>query len=157
MENKKIANKLIIKTPLGNMLALCDGKAVVSLDFTDEVAEAKSDDKILLRLQSELEEYFDGKRREFTVPLAPVGTPFQTDVWQTLQKIPYGKKVSYADEARMLGRPSAVRAVANANGKNPIAILIPCHRVVASSGGIGGYSGGIWRKEFLLLLEANNH
>ena len=90
------------------------------------------------------------------MPLAPIGTPFQTNVWHTLEQIPYGETVSYAKESEMLGRPSAVRAVASANGKNPIAILIPCHRVIASNGGIGGYNGGIWRKEFLLELEAKH-
>ena len=156
MENHQI-NKLIIKTPIGNMLAVSDGQALHSLEFTEEATPASTKDALLLSLKKELDEYFDGKRREFAVPLAPVGTPFQTNVWHTLEQIPYGETVSYAKESEMLGRPSAVRAVASANGKNPIAILIPCHRVIASNGGIGGYNGGIWRKEFLLELEAKNN
>lgn len=154
MENQKIINKLVVKTPVGNMLAVSNGYAIRSLDFTDESESMSAKDEILSTLKNELDEYFAGKRREFSAPLAPVGTPFQTSVWDTLRRIPYGERVSYAKEALMLGRPSAVRAVANANGKNPISIIIPCHRVISSSGGIGGYSGGVWRKEFLLSLEA---
>lgn len=144
---------LSIQTPIGMMSAKANDSGIYSLDFADDGETAASNDPLLLRLRDELDEYFALTRREFTVPLAPVGTPFQMGVWRTLQKIPYGQTVSYAKESEMLGRPSAVRAVANANGKNPIAILIPCHRVIASGGGIGGYSGGIWRKEFLLELE----
>lgn len=147
-------NTLTIPTPIGIMLAKADKNGICLLDFAQGDETFTSDNSLLLRLKNELDEYFAGKRREFTVPLAPVGTPFQVSVWQTLQKIPYGETVSYAEEAEMLGRPSAVRAVANANGKNPIAIIIPCHRVIASSGSIGGYNGGVWRKEFLLSLEA---
>lgn len=145
---------LTIRTPIGAMLAMANGAGICSLDFADEDKQEVSGNRSLLRLKSELEEYFAGKRREFSLPLAPTGTPFQMSAWDTLRRIPYGKVVSYAEEAKMLGRPSAVRAVANANGKNPIAIIIPCHRVIASGGGIGGYSGGVWRKEFLLSLEA---
>lgn len=138
------------------MLAMANEDGIYSLDFTDEDKPKSSKNKLLLWLKSELDEYFALKRQEFTVPLAPAGTPFQMSVWHTLQKIPYGETVSYAAEAQMLGRPSAVRAVASANGRNPISILIPCHRVIASGGGIGGYSGGVWRKEFLLALEAKH-
>lgn len=147
---------ITIRTPIGDMLAKANKSGVYLLEFADDGETANSDNPTLLRLATELKEYFEGKRREFTVPLAPVGTAFQTSVWQTLMQIPYGKTVSYAAEAAMLGRPSAVRAVANANGRNPISIIIPCHRVIASGGGIGGYSGGVWRKEFLLALEAKN-
>lgn len=145
---------LFIKTPLGNMIAEANKAGICSLDFVDESAKPiKSNNPLLLQLEAELVEYFDGKRWEFSIPLAPTGTPFQMSVWNTLQQIPYGKTISYAKEAQMLGRPTAVRAVANANGRNPISILIPCHRIIASGGGIGGYSGGVWRKEFLLELE----
>ncbi|MCI4400169.1 MAG: methylated-DNA--[protein]-cysteine S-methyltransferase [Campylobacteraceae bacterium] len=147
---------LTISTPLGTMLAKADKNGICLLDFAKSNETFISDNPLLLTLATELDEYFEGKRREFTVPLAPVGTPFQLGVWGVLQRIPYGETVSYAKEAAMLGRPSAVRAVANANGKNPIAIIIPCHRIIASVGGIGGYSGGVWRKEFLLSLEAKH-
>jgi len=149
-------DSIIIKTPIGTMVAKADCNGVCSLDFTDEnivVSAIGTDNRHLKQLEVELKEYFDAKRREFSITLVPVGTSFQMSVWDALQKITHAETVSYAKEAEMLGRPSAVRAVANANGKNPIAILIPCHRVIASDGSIGGYSGGIWRKEFLLKLE----
>ncbi|MGE4396225.1 MAG: methylated-DNA--[protein]-cysteine S-methyltransferase, partial [Sulfurimonas sp.] len=130
-----------ISTPIGQMIAVADENALISLDFTDEETQAKcSDHPLLLQLEQELGEYFAKKRQTFTLPLSPSGTEFQKGVWNTLLKIPYGKTVSYAKEAQMLGSPKAVRAVANANGKNPIAILIPCHRVISSNGSIGGYT-----------------
>ncbi len=147
-------DSIIIQTPLGFMIAKADESGIASLDFTDSCDGAKdSDNPHLKQLKVELGEYFDGKRQEFGVKLSPKGTPFHMSVWETLQKIPYGETVSYAKEAQDLGHPKAVRAVANANGRNPIAILIPCHRVIASSGKIGGYSGGVEKKEFLLNLE----
>jgi len=112
-----------------------------------------SDTPLLIRLEEELREYFEGKRKIFTLPLAPDGTPFQKKVWETLRIIPYGETISYAEEAKLFGNAKAVRAVASANGRNPISILIPCHRVIATGGGLGGYSGGLWRKEFLLAVE----
>ncbi|MFZ5374106.1 MAG: methylated-DNA--[protein]-cysteine S-methyltransferase, partial [Campylobacterota bacterium] len=125
-----------------------------SLDFTSEAAVMpNSDHPLLLRLEQELREYFEGKRKEFTLPLAPQGTLFQKAVWETLSTIPYGETLSYAQEAERFGNPRAVRAVANANGRNPISILIPCHRVIATGGGLGGYTGGVEKKAFLLALE----
>lgn len=150
-------DSIIIQTPLGAMLASADESGVASLDFTDSCDGAKdSDNPHLKQLKEELSEYFEGKRREFGVKLTPKGTPFQMSAWKVLRQIPYGETVSYAKEAEMLRQRKAVRAVANANGKNPIAILIPCHRVIASSGKIGGYSGGVEKKEFLLRLEKSN-
>lgn len=154
MSSNTLCNIHTITTPLGTLVATADEKAVISLDFTDEPLKSiPTDNPLLLRLEKELHEYFEGKRRTFTLPLSPKGTPFQQSVWETLCTIPYGETVSYAEEAKLLGNPKAVRAVANANGHNPIIILIPCHRVIATGGGIGGYSGGIERKEFLLKLE----
>lgn len=109
----------------------------------------------LEHLQAELDEYFTGRRRSFTVPLAPAGTPFQERVWAELQKIPWGETRSYEDIARALGDAKAVRAVGSANGRNRILILVPCHRVVNKDGRLGGYAGGLRRKEFLLSLERN--
>jgi len=143
----------IINTPIGKMIATADEKAITSLDFTDETDSTSSENPLLIRLEEELREYFEGKRQSFTLPLSPNGTVFQKEAWKRLCAIPYGETISYATEAKVFGNPKAVRAVANANGRNPIAILIPCHRVIASDGGIGGYSGGVWRKEFLLALE----
>jgi AraC family transcriptional regulator of adaptative response/methylated-DNA-[protein]-cysteine methyltransferase len=106
------------------------------------------------RATRELSEYFSGKRRAFTVPLAPVGTPFQRSVWDALGKVPYGETCSYEDLARTVrGTTKGSRAVGQANGRNRIVILIPCHRVVSKDGTLGGYGGGLWRKKFLLELE----
>jgi methylated-DNA-[protein]-cysteine S-methyltransferase len=125
------------------MVAFADQNAIVSLDFVDERVQntSSSDNPLLIRLQMELNEYFEGIRRTFTLPLAPQGTPFQKAVWKTLLTIPYGETISYAKEAQLFGNPKEVRAVASANGRNPITILIPCHRVIATGGGIGGYGG----------------
>ncbi|MDD5158689.1 MAG: methylated-DNA--[protein]-cysteine S-methyltransferase [Sulfuricurvum sp.] len=137
------------------MIAVTDGEAIISLDFTDEVSmNDHSDHPLLLQLEKELGEYFVGKRASFSLPLNPTGTPFQKSVWNTLITIAYGQTITYAEEAKRFGNPKATRAVANANGRNPIAILIPCHRVIATGGGLGGYSGGIEKKEFLLRLES---
>jgi methylated-DNA-[protein]-cysteine S-methyltransferase len=147
----------LIKTPIGEMIAMTNGEVLTSLHFTyDAYIVHNSRHSLLLRLEDELHEYFDGKRQIFTLPLASEGTIFQQKVWETLRTIPYGQTISYAQEALQFGNPKAVRAVANANGKNPIAILNPCHRVIATGGGLGGYSGGLWRKEFLLELEKDN-
>lgn len=144
----------LIHTPIGKMIAAADENAILSLDFTPEsVLVQNSDTPLLIRLEEELREYFEGKRKIFTLPLAPDGTPFQKKVWETLRIIPYGETISYAEEAKLFGNAKAVRAVASANGRNPISILIPCHRVIATGGGLGGYSGGLWRKEFLLAVE----
>ena len=146
----------VFETPLGKVVAVADEEGLCSLDF-DENASASDEENVhLTQLQRELSEYFAGKRKTFDVRLNPKGTPFQMAVWRTLCDIPYGSVISYSQEAQMLSHPSAVRAVANANGKNPLPIIIPCHRVIAKGGGIGGYSGGIWRKEFMLELERKN-
>lgn len=143
-----------IATPLGAMIAVTDGDAITSLDFTNDVSMSdNSDHPLLLQLEKELGEYFTGDRISFNLPINPKGTPFQKSVWETLCTIPYAETISYATEAKLFGNPKAIRAVANANGRNPIAILIPCHRVIATGGGLGGYSGGIEKKEFLLKLE----
>ena len=148
--------KCVFETPLGKIIAVVDEEGLCSLDF-DENASASDEENVhLIQLQRELTEYFEGKRKTFDVRLNPKGTPFQRAVWRTLCDIPYGSVISYSQEAQMLSHAKAVRAVANANGKNPIPIIIPCHRVIAKGGGIGGYSGGIWRKEFMLELERKN-
>lgn len=104
----------------------------------------------------QLIEYFTGKLKTFSLPLAPEGTPFQKEVWKALLNIPYGEVISYGELARIIGQPGACRAVARACGANPIGVIIPCHRVVASNGGIGGYNGGIERKKRLLDLESGS-
>lgn len=105
-------------------------------------------------LDTELDEYFTGDRKSFSVPLDVPGTPFQKSAWAALLAIPYGETRSYQDQARAVERPAAVRAVARANGDNRIAIVIPCHRVIGKDGSLTGYGGGLWRKRELLALEA---
>jgi methylated-DNA-[protein]-cysteine S-methyltransferase len=102
---------------------------------------------------AQLREYFAGARRTFDLELAPKGTPFQLDVWKALCEIPYGDTITYAELARRIGRPAAVRAVGAANGANPIPVIVPCHRVIGTNGTLTGYGGGIERKQFLLTLE----
>ncbi|MEO8097802.1 MAG: methylated-DNA--[protein]-cysteine S-methyltransferase [Acidobacteriota bacterium] len=102
---------------------------------------------------AQLREYFDGRRTHFDLPLAPVGTPFQRSVWKRLEEIPYGETISYAELARRVGNPKAARAVGSANGKNPLPIVIPCHRVIAADGTLGGFGGGLPTKTTLLSLE----
>jgi AraC family transcriptional regulator of adaptative response/methylated-DNA-[protein]-cysteine methyltransferase len=157
-----------IRTPLGPMVAGATSAGICLLEFTDRrmlEAQLRSLDRHLglpalpgasphiERLRAALDEYFAGRRREFDLPLVAPGTPFQERVWQELRRIPYGETRSYADLARRIGRPKAVRAVARANGMNRMALLIPCHRVVETGGGLGGYGGGVWRKRRLLDLE----
>lgn len=111
--------------------------------------------RFLAQAVQELNEYFAGKRQYFTLTLDPQGTTFQQQVWRELQKIPYGSTCSYKDIATRIKNPKGVRAVGGANGKNPLCIVIPCHRVIAADGGIGGYSGGLAMKRKLLALEQN--
>lgn len=156
-----------IPTPLGNMICFASNKGIMFLEFVDKknykeydlIGEEINNNKdskaysFIKQLEIELSEYFDGKRKEFTLPLIPNGTDFQNQVWAELLRIPYGKTISYKEEAIRLKNEKACRAVANANGKNKIAILIPCHRVIASDGSLGGYSGGLEKKESLLAIE----
>jgi AraC family transcriptional regulator of adaptative response/methylated-DNA-[protein]-cysteine methyltransferase len=107
-------------------------------------------------LKKEIGEYFEGKRKNFTVPLDAPGTEFQNSVWEELKRIPYGNTISYKTQATRLKNPKGVRAVANANGHNRISILIPCHRVIGEDGTLTGYGGGLWRKKWLLDFEKKN-
>ena len=160
-----------LTTPLGPMVAGATNEGLCLLEFTDRrmlerqlevlgrrfhmpLLPGKSD--VLRHAKAELIEYFGGRRRDFTVPLDVVGSEFQQRVWRALQRIPYGETRSYAQLARTVRRPSAVRAVGRANGTNRIAIIIPCHRVVNADGQLGGYGGGLWRKQRLLELERSH-
>jgi AraC family transcriptional regulator of adaptative response/methylated-DNA-[protein]-cysteine methyltransferase len=153
-----------METPLGPMIAGATTEGICLLEFTDrralgtELADFKlplvpGDSPLLQRLGDELRAYFAGKLRKFTVPLVYPGSKFETAVWKALLDIPYGDTRSYEDIARAVGNPKAVRAVGSANGRNRIAIVIPCHRVVNKSGELGGYGGGLWRKKLLLHTE----
>jgi methylated-DNA-[protein]-cysteine S-methyltransferase len=112
--------------------------------------------KILVETERQLNEYFAGKRSVFSIPLDMRGTAFQKDVWQALQEIPFGKTLSYGEIAKQLGRPTASRAVGAANGRNPVSIVVPCHRVIGSTGKLTGFAGGLDTKALLLNLETSN-
>lgn len=130
-------------------------QAADSSQSTDSSKSIESIARFLEMAEHELEEYFAGKRKRFTVPLdVKGGTEFQQRVWQELARIPYGKTISYAELARRVRSPKAVRAVGSANARNPISVFVPCHRVIASSGKLAGYAGGVSVKEKLLALEA---
>lgn len=137
-----------MKTPLGNLFVKSSGKIISSISF-EQVGEIHNEEAEL-----QLTEYFDGRRVNFDLDLDPHGTLFQKQVWEEMQKIPYGETASYAEIAKRVGRPEAWRAVANACSANPILIIIPCHRVVGSHGKLGGYTAGIDRKLWLLEHEA---
>lgn len=115
-----------------------------------------SETVLLAEAKKQLSEYFAGERRRFDLPLAPAGTDFQELVWSGLRQIPYGRTLGYGELARNIGRPSSARAVGGANNRNPIAIIIPCHRVVGSDGSLVGYGGGLDKKEYLLALEKSH-
>ena len=158
----------MIESPVGPLLAGATSEAVCLLEFTDRRMLEKQMETVrkryacpvvpgknefLAQLAEELDEYFAGRLKRFRVPLDFRGTPFQMKVWDGLLKIPYGKTWSYAELASHVGHEGAQRAVGTANGANRIAIVIPCHRVVNTGGKLGGYGGGLWRKQFLLDLE----
>lgn len=149
-----------ITTPLGKLHVIVTDDALVRVLFPGDKASVhhERDPKhpLLIEVKTQLAEYFSGERRIFDLPLFVEGTPFQQKTWKVLLKIPYGKTINYAEEAKKLRQPEAVRAVGTANGKNPIPIIIPCHRVVPKSGGLGGYSGGAHRKNLLLKLEQHH-
>ena len=142
-------------SPVGWLRLVSNTKAIVTVDFVDKQGQdSTTKDSILLQCEEELAAYFDGSLQHFNVPVAfESGTPFQQEVWQALMKIPYGSCASYKDVAITVGRTKAVRAVGGANNKNPIVILVPCHRVIGTNKKLVGYAGGLDKKEYLLHLE----
>src|SRR5690554_2009778 len=144
-----------IHTPIGFLEISGDYEGISSVIFSDVNSENSSQKipEILAIAVYQLQEYFDGNRKDFTLKLNPKGTDFQKQVWEELQKIPFGKTVNYLQIAKQLGNPKVIRAAASANGKNPIAIIIPCHRVIGSDGSLTGYAGGLHRKKWLLEHE----
>lgn len=143
-----------IKTPLGTAEIIGDVNGVSAISILDAETEISNEIPDFLELPvKELNEYFDFKRTVFTFKLQPQGTAFQQKVWQELMNIPFGKTVSYMDLSKKLGDIKAIRAVASANGKNPLWIVIPCHRVIGTDGSLTGYAGGLWRKKWLLEHE----
>ncbi len=157
-----------VRCPLGMLYAISSGKGIIYLAFTDKIdvqavkdkysaecnALIKNESNDLLNfLEKELELYFKGKLKVFNTPIELKGTDFQKEVWRSLLQIPYGQTWSYEQQARFMEQPLAIRAIASSNGKNPISILIPCHRVIGKNGSLTGYAGGLDRKKALLKHE----
>ena len=151
-----------LDTPIGELLLAGDADGLFMIGFPKGKMRREPEpdwifnEKQLRAVRQQLTEYFDGARREFDLPLKLTGTEFQVRVLNALQEIPYGETVSYGDIARRIGRPKAVRAVGAANGRNPIPIVVPCHRVIGSGGDLTGFGGGLDTKEALLRHEAEN-
>jgi len=149
-----VSEEAYIKTPLGIARITGDENGISSVSVLD--SDEKESDIIPEVLQDcvyQLQEYFNGKRQNFSLPLNAEGTDFQKKVWEALVEIPFGKTTSYLELSRVLGDEKATRAVASANGKNPLWIIVPCHRVIGSNGSLTGYAGGLWRKKWLLDHE----
>lgn len=153
--------QLSIQTPVGELYLVSSDKGLQgvyqkkqAIPLLKSGQEASPAAQILTQAEKELQQYFSGQRQKFDVPLDIQGTEFQKKVWQQLSQIPYGKTFSYSDIASRIKKPKAMRAVGSANGKNPIWIIIPCHRVIAANGTLGGYAGGLPMKKKLLELES---
>jgi len=170
--NQSLVNITRLSTPLGQMYAGASEQGLCLLEFIDrkmideQIAQLQKQLKArfvtginphLKALETQLAEYFAGKRQKFDIPLDVRGSEFQQKAWQALQQIPYGETRSYQQQAVAIGNEKAVRAIASANAKNRIAIVIPCHRVIAKDGGLAGFGGGVWRKKYLLDLEKQNN
>lgn len=143
------------ESPLGNLQITGDDNAIHSILFDKTAGEDAAGLKspVIKNCQTQLDEFFTGKRKTFELPLSPSGTDFQKSVWSALQNIPFGKTISYLELAIRIGDEKSVRAVGAANGKNPVAIVIPCHRVIGMNHKLVGYAGGLWRKQWLLEHE----
>ena len=168
MGEREMIKTIKIETPIGEMIAGATEEGLCLLEFHDrrilpkeykdlkkllDTTIEEGENKHLKSIRKQLREYFDGKRKEFTIPLVTPGSPFQQAVWKELLNIPFGGRRSYQEQANAINSPDSVRAVANANGLNRIAIVIPCHRVIGSDGRLTGYGGGIKRKKWLLDHE----
>jgi len=143
----------IIPSPLGNILINTKEDTISELRFTKEPVSTEALEAVVLMAQEQLEEYFEGKRKTFNLPVVLSGTPFQYQVWSAVNKIPFGETTSYLKLSQALGNPAAIRAVGAAIGANPILVIIPCHRIIGTNGQLTGYAGGLDRKERLLELE----
>lgn len=165
MKSNSVLTQTFISTPLGTLIAIADNNFLYILKFSDdkhlekEVNRLKNQiitigaNRLLEKVEYEIKSYLAGSLQKFTIPMKPAGTDFQQKNWNALQTIPYGHTTSYAGQAIIVGCPQGHRAVANANGRNPIIIMIPCHRIINSNGKLGGYTAGLDRKKILLELE----
>jgi len=145
-----------INSPLGITKIEGDKNGIAVISVLSEGQATKEIPQELQEAVHQLQDYFEGKRTDFTFKLNPKGTEFQQKVWQELLNIPFGKTMSYLDLSKKLGDVKAIRAVASANGKNPLWIVVPCHRVIGTDGSLTGYAGGLWRKQWLLEHENPN-
>jgi len=150
-------NYQFLDSPIGRLRLVSNGTHLVKITFEGQgdaaAGDLESSDPVLASTASQLNEYFRGERDSFDLPLAPQGTPFQQAVWDALADIPYGELRSYRDIAETIGNTAAVRAVGAANGRNPLPIVVPCHRVIGSDGSLTGFAGGLPAKTLLLQLE----
>ena len=158
VQNEPVRNELVVASPVGKLRLVASEKGLVAIDVRNNAkqevtAKNPSAQAVLIQTKKQLEQYFAGKRTTFDVALDLVGTEFQVRAWRALCRIPFGKTISYGQQAANIKKPKAFRAVGSANGKNPIPIIVPCHRVVASDGSLGGYSLGLKMKKQLLALE----
>ncbi len=142
-----------LATPLGTAKIVGDENGIAVISILEEGIISTEIPTILQETVSQLNDYFNGKRNDFNIKINPKGTEFQQKIWNELLNIPFGKTISYLDLSKKLGDVKAIRAVASANGKNPLWIVIPCHRVIGSDGSLTGYAGGLWRKKWLLEHE----
>jgi methylated-DNA-[protein]-cysteine S-methyltransferase len=152
---KETIAQAYFKSPIGILKISADEKGIREIEFVkkEDKSIQKSSSKIIQDCIKQLDEYFQGKRKSFELKLKPEGTEFQKKVWKELLKIPYGKTLSYGEVSRRIKNQKAVRAVGQAIGRNPISIIVPCHRVIGSDGDLTGYASGLWRKKWLLKLE----
>ncbi len=148
-------SKLTIKAPIGLLEITATDEAIVGVKLANHGENVEAND-LAQKCKAELEEYFAGKRKNFDLPLAGEGTDFQKQVWEQLQRIPYGQTRTYGEIAKMMGKPKASRAIGMANHNNPILILVPCHRVIGADGSLTGYAAGIEAKKYLLEFEKKN-
>ena len=146
-------------TPLGRMLLVANEKGLCGLHFVgqkyfpEKGKDWTHDKKVLEKAKREVTEYFAGKRKSFAIPLAPEGTPFQRAIWREIAKVPFGETITYAELARRAGFPNCARAAGAATGRNPVGVIVPCHRIVGTNGSLTGYAGGLDKKKALLALE----
>lgn len=146
----------LMESPVGPLTLRAEGDALTAILFGDMRKGLPGENRVLEQAATELAEYFEGSRREFTVPVRLTGTAFQQEVWAALCEIPYGATATYGDIARCIGRPRACRAVGMANHRNPVPIIVPCHRVIGTGGALTGYGGGLAVKSYLLAWEKEN-
>ncbi len=156
MNYEPIRSTGYMESPAGLLLLTASRFGLEKISFTDDRSSEERPDSLIDLARLQLQEYFNGTRQHFSLPLNPHGSYFQLNVWEELRRIPFGKTISYEEMARRLGDVKVIRAAATANGRNPLPIVIPCHRVIGKDGSLTGYSGGLQRKKWLLDFELSH-